>query len=242
MNINYEMKAEIIKESVERLEKDDWKEYGVEKKKGPQAYDDCVKKVKTADLSKAQNLEETFNDFLIVWGNMRRVLDAGARSQEKEFNDWESKVVEKVKAYSHKLEELRTKDLLGEDLNEHQGTIIELYNALLQDDDAPFKGKKKKSPIAAVKTLHLICPGFFPLWDNPIAAGVRAEQGKKKKKRFSAEDYYKFMMDLQSLGKKYERVLLELVPECNKTKVKILDMFLLWTVRRPFSFFLPTRE
>jgi len=228
MAIDEKTKIEIIRESIRRLEEEDWddKEKGT-KDTGPAIYDRSLEIVKNTDLRNANNLnlESIIQDFLYRWGSMGRVL-----GREK-FEHWEPALIKQIRVCSADLEELRKKDLLHENLDRYRSVIMKLYDS--------FRAKVD-SPIAVVKILHLICPDFFPLWDNSIANGVRAERKTDtKEKNFTAGDYYEFMKDLQAFGKKYEGTLSDLARQYKKTKLKILDEFLLWTVRNPFSFFLP---
>lgn len=57
----------------------------------------------------------------------------------------------------------------------------QLFNALL---DA-LRGGNRRSPVAVVKALHLLAPGYFPLWDTKIAVAhgfcwVYADFGAKE--------------------------------------------------------------
>lgn len=97
--------------------------------------------------------------------------------------------------------------------------------------------------IAATKVLHLICPNFFPLWDNTIAKAARSELGRKSKQNkkvedFSAADYYRFMQEIQNFIKEYEEVLSDLANRCKKGKLKILNECFWWATHRPLSLFL----
>jgi hypothetical protein len=227
MSVNKETRIEIIKESVRRFEAEDFDQDKGQKSKASKIYDEFLEFMKNADLRNARNLhlESKIKDFLYKWGSMGRVLG------QPDYFGWERALVEEIIANRKELEELRMKDLLHESLDTYQATIIRLYDS--------FRAKVKSS-IAAVKTLHLICPDFFPLWDTSIANGVRAERSQdEKEKAFSAEDYYHFMKDIQGLNIEYKEPLTELALKYKKTKLKILDEFLLWTTSHPFSFFLP---
>jgi hypothetical protein len=92
-----------------------------------------------------------------------------------------------------------------------------------------------KSPIAAVKVLHLICPDFFPLWDSRIREAVIAELADRSGDRYSVFAYYCFMQAIQDFVTKYDEVLSELAEQYRKGKLKIVDEAL-WASRRPLSF------
>lgn len=51
-----------------------------------------------------------------------------------------------------------------------EGKIKILFGELLRALTSEGKDKKqRKSPVAVAKALHLLAPGFFPIWDNAIA-------------------------------------------------------------------------
>jgi hypothetical protein len=55
---------------------------------------------------------------------------------------------------------------------EDEEPIVAIFAAFL-DGLAIVEGKSKgsRSPVSVAKALHLLAPGFFPLWDNKIAKG-----------------------------------------------------------------------
>lgn len=58
------------------------------------------------------------------------------------------------------------RDLTGND----EAQIRKLFDAFLSAlAIADGKGKGRQSPVAVAKTLHLLAPAFFPLWDREIA-------------------------------------------------------------------------
>lgn len=49
-------------------------------------------------------------------------------------------------------------------------TIESVFDQFVKSTRIAYgKSKGKRSPVAAAKALHLLCPGFFPLWDQYIA-------------------------------------------------------------------------
>ena len=52
-------------------------------------------------------------------------------------------------------------------------------------------GKISYSPVSVGKALHLLCPNFFPLWDNKIA---KSYDCMWKSSKSSFDNYWKFMM------------------------------------------------
>lgn len=97
--------------------------------------------------------------FLYEWGKMGRVLG------QKEFIDWEREIAEQVQSNLEKFEKFRGMDFIDTDLTNFKQDIIKVYDS--------FKIIVER--VAATKVLHIICPNFFPLWDNAIKEAVKAE-------------------------------------------------------------------
>ena len=78
-------------------------------------------------------------------------------------------------------------------------------------------GKKKgtQSPVAVAKTLHLLAPGFFPLWDDKIARAYGC---------YYAGDpvgaYLRFCLINQVLAKNVQKI-----EESPKTLLKVIDEY-----------------
>lgn len=99
-------------------------------------------------------------------------------------------------------------------------------------DDAPIKalfaaflaalaiaeGNKAggQSPVAVAKTLHLLAPGFFPLWDRKIALAYGCDYARRP-----AEQYLAFLRSAQAMARALQRV--SLPP--GKTLLKLLDEY-----------------
>jgi hypothetical protein len=86
------------------------------------------------------------------------------------YGSFDFEALEKCLANNWKtIEEFRNHDILdyspADDWN-----IESLYSRLLDAlQICEKKSKGRKSPVAAVKALHLLAPAFFPLWDDKIA-------------------------------------------------------------------------
>lgn len=68
-----------------------------------------------------------------------------------------------------KIESFRNRDILSlssSDEDNIKGLFAKFLEAL-QIDAGKMQGRK--SPVAVAKTLHLLAPNFFPLWDDKIA-------------------------------------------------------------------------
>jgi hypothetical protein len=185
-------------------------------------YNECLEAVKQSDLRNVVELKNTLRRFLYVWGRMGRILG------RREYRKWESRLVKQIALNHKELEEFRIKDLTRIVLDEYEQVIKRCYESF----------KRIVGPIAAVKTLHMICPNFFPLWDNDIAEAIRKERANRKDEEFLASDYYEFMKDIQRFVNGHQQVLSDLAREYHKGKLRILDEFLWWMVHRPLSLIL----
>lgn len=177
--------------------------------------------------------------FLYDWGKMGRVLG------QKEFIGWEREIAEQVQSNLEKFEKFRKMHLLNTNLTDFRQDIVKAYES--------FKIIVER--VAATKVLHIICPNFFPLWDNAIKEAVKAElirmisKGiedfvekdfdllREKIKDFSGKDYYLYMRVTQYFVERYKRTFVELAKTYKKGVVKILDDFLWMAANRPLSLF-----
>ena len=80
------------------------------------------------------------------------------------------------------------------------------------------KGKKAgvRSPVAAAKTLHLLAPDFFPLWDNKIALGYDCNYSRRP-----AQRYLSFIKKVQDVARNVTGVSLP----AGKTLLKLIDEY-----------------
>lgn len=189
-------------------------------------YQKYLKEMEKTSLSKfnEEQVNTIIRPFLYQWGKMGRVLG------REDFIGWESEVAENVRSNLKTLENFRTQEFLSSSFLDLKPDIIKSYNSF----------KNIVDRVAATKVLHIICPKFFPLWDNAIATGIGAELVRlsfKETEVFSGEDYYAFMLGTQGLVKRYENTFLELSIFYKKSVVKILDDFLWMVANRPFSLF-----
>ena len=188
-------------------------------------YKKSVNEMEEINLDKIteKQVEDIIKSFLWEWGNMARVV-----GRKK---DWQIELSKTIKKYYKELEIFRKKNLVNVNLSEFESDIKNLYNDFCEII----------KQVATAKILHLICPNFFPLWDNAIANAVRKEANlednkNEKIKAFSKADYYQFMQKIQNFAKKYEDLLSELAKDYDKTKLKILDDFL-WYANKPLFLF-----
>jgi hypothetical protein len=143
------------------------------------------------------------------------------------YKNWEDRLKEQIKLNQGRLQGFRTKDLTTTaPLDQYETSIRTCYEAF---------EKALRSPIATAKTLHLICPDFFPLWDNAITNAAKAEL--EDENNDSSGDYYEFMLCMQKFIRTHDQVFSELASRYNRRKLRILDEFLWWISHRPLSLF-----
>jgi hypothetical protein len=225
---------ELITEYVKQCENEYDPSRNNRNKISQEAYSESLTGMKLIDLEKftednKQKNEDVVERYLYKWGSMGRFL-----GQEKKCPDWQNRLAKAIQKKHEKLKDFSSKDLIDVKLDDpivkkDIQSCYEAFNTVI--------GK-----IAATKVLHLICPNFFPPWDNAIANGVRNEFEKSSDKeskitRFTKEDYYRFMLVIQDFLKQNERVLSKLARELDKTRLRVLDECLLWAVRRPYYLF-----
>lgn len=85
------------------------------------------------------------------------------------------------------LEEYRSRDIFSLSISEER-VITNLFNKFLEALRVVNKsGKIRRSPVAVAKTLHLLAPHFFPIWDKKIACAYGCNYDVDPEKK-----YFKF--------------------------------------------------
>lgn len=184
-------------------------------------YAKCVSEMAGIDLQRttAEDVDRVIRPFLYTWGRMGRVL-----GQER-YAGWQQKVAAQLSLNSSALEHLRTVQLQEVLVDEYRHQIIDLYSSF----------EPVVRYIASGKLLHLICPTFFPLWDNPIANGLRAQYYTGTYSAFSSNDYFEFTKAVHSLLRRYQELWSELSIYYGKSVLRMVDEYLWWAVWRPYS-------
>lgn len=185
------------------------------------------------------NVAMIIKPFLYQWGRMGRVLG------QKEFRGWEENIAEQVHSNCKTFERFRECHLLNTSLPDFKQDIIKVYESFRIVVDR----------VAATKALHLICPNFFPLWDNAIKQVVKAEvmtiitRGfeemiekdlglfRENIEDFSGQDYYIYMGVIQYFIQRYKKTFLDLGRTYDKGAVKVVDDLLWMMAHRPLSLF-----
>jgi len=138
--------------------------------------------------------------FLINWGIMGRVLN------RKDKKGWEKRLQNKISELSELLEKFRRMNFENKDFEKFESEIKKCYGEI----------SEIVGPTSASKTLHIICPSFFPMWDESIRerTGVTA----------SRKGYFLFMKKNSEFIDQ-RPILFDLSEKYNKTVLKIVDEF-----------------
>jgi len=177
-------------------------------------YFPCVGDAKRLRLCKIQEKDARgpIRTFLLNWGMMGRVL------KRKNYKGWEKRLAETLRGICNQLEEFRKLNLENTDISSQKDNVKRCYEVV----------SNIVGPTSAGKTLHVICPNFFPLWDLGIREKVSEERrglGKAGIGR-SATGYYNFMVEIQGFLKRYAKILSELSRKYSKSKLRIIDEFM----------------
>lgn len=97
--------------------------------------------------------------------------------------------------------------------------IRELFQHVLVAQ-AICEGRKQgvQSPVAAAKTLHILAPNFFPIWDNRIAHAYQCDYASQPLDR-----YIDFMEQMKQIAERLQTVQQSL--PTNKTLLKLIDEY-----------------
>jgi hypothetical protein len=196
--------------------------------KGDGQYKNAIRHMAVINLAEMTEtiVGDVVEEFLYNWGRMGRVLG------QMQYLGWQSNVAEILKTNSETLKQFQRRNIETENLDNHKTEIVRLYESL----------KKATGKIASAKILNLICPDFFPLWDNAIADAVRAElailQGlefEKNIEAFSGEDYFRFVVGIKLFMTRHDEMISHLSIQNGQKKLRIVDQCFWWMVRRPLS-------
>ena len=192
-------------------------------------YKGCVKEMRRVRLCSIKNsdVRGPIRVFLINWGMMARILN------RKDRAGWEKRLKHTIKTAKVcvLLEGLRGKRLDSVNVTKYKNDIEYCFQVL----NSVFR-----SPVAVAKTLHLICPGFFPLWDDGIRKAVSKEA--KRAPNYKRENglgrtpkgYYNFMVRTKRFLRDYGETLSKLSKKYAESKLRVVDQFMLTVIRERF--------
>jgi hypothetical protein len=174
-------------------------------------YSGCVEEVRKIRLNQLDEQTETriFRPFLLTWGAMGRVLGySGVNTVCKKLHDLDSRI-----------EPLRQKDLISENLVEIKRSIIELFDEIRQTEFKSAEGNSGTvGPTATSKALHLVCPNLFIMWDVKI----RNEYGKIKG---NGEDYFEFLCEMRTFSQALEGTVKNVEHRFGRRRTRIIDQY-----------------
>ncbi len=146
--------------------------------------------------------------YLLKWGNMKRIL--GYQGCKR--------LSEKLGRMEDKFEEFQTLFLSTIDLKQLSSQVEDAYDELLNAKWISEKGRTKRiGPTAAAKTLHLVAPDVFMIWDRKI----RRYYGFGE----NGNDYLQFMVEMQRWLRKLNGTVRELGAKYEKSYTKIIDEY-----------------
>lgn len=100
--------------------------------------------------------------------------------------------------------------------NDDKKPIKTLFDQLLDALKIESKRGTRKSPVGVGKALHLLCPNFFPIWDEKIARAYKCYYGTDP-----SEKYFQFC----KINKKLSGIITEYDIKSNKTTLKLIDEY-----------------
>ena len=110
------------------------------------------------------------------------------------------------------IESLRTRDIQSL-VEADEPTIKQIFLTFL---DA-LGTERGKSPVAVAKALHLLAPGFLPLWDKEIAKGYGCYYQPHPDRKYVA-----FAYKMQALARQLQE---HVPPDCGRTFLKLIDEY-----------------
>jgi len=191
-------------------------------------YDNCVGQMNNLDLRliTPEEITNIIERFLLDWGWMARVV------HRKDYSGWKDRVLIQIKAHLDALHLLRTSDLEEEQLAPCKLTIETCYGSI----------SSAAGHVAATKILHLLCPSFFPIWDNKIGELVRENPRCStglaySPIQWSGSEYYVFMIQIRDFLIRFRTAWSELAQDYGRSKVKMVDKYL-WQNDSPRAWFI----
>lgn len=175
-------------------------------------YRRCLEDMRKIELCKISEEQsgQIVKTFLRNWGLMGRVLPQGM--------EWIKELTDSIRQDCSVLESVRDSNLKDTELSRVEDNIKKCYRVIKNS---------VLGPTGVVKTLHLISPNFFPLWDTKIRKKVSKEISLKKRPIGStATGYYKFMVEIKEFLEQYSETLSKLSKEYGWTELKTVDEYL----------------
>lgn len=187
----------------------------VEKSEREHGITDCVyvRCVREFENLRLHQLNEHYEvrilkPFLLTWGVMGRVL--GYKGV--------TRICEKLLEISKRVESLRRKKLLSENLTKLREQIIRLFDEVRETKFESNGKEKEVGSTAASKVLHLACPDLFVMWDRDIRTVYKKRSGDGK-------DYFEFLIGMKRIWEKRQDTIKELQDKYGKRETRIIDQY-----------------
>jgi hypothetical protein len=126
------------------------------------------------------------------------------------------KLEECINENFQKIESFRNRDISSLS-NSDEDDIKDLFKKFLealQIDSGKIQGRK--SPVAVAKTLHLLAPSFFPIWDDKIAKAYKCYYDKNP-----GEKYISFCKAIKIVADEVKNY----ISQSDKTLIKLIDEY-----------------
>ena len=102
--------------------------------------------------------------------------------------------------------------------NTDEDEIKDLFNQFLDT----LRGGNRRSPVAVAKSLHLLAPDFFPLWDTDIALGYGSWWVFSE---FGASEYIPFCWKIKYVSERVTQCECVLNPNPKRSLLKLIDEY-----------------
>ena len=154
------------------------------------------------------DVESILRPYLLKWGRMGRVL--GLKGCKR--------IGDTLREIDLELTKLRQEALLPEGLDRMSSEFAGIYDKIMNAKWKSEKGKNKRvGPTAASKTLHLVAPNLFIIWDRKIRDNyVFGENGA---------EYVRFLVNMQTWLKRLKSPIDALQRRYGKSRIKIIDEY-----------------
>ena len=178
-------------------------------------YNPCLNCIQNEDFAtiKQEIVNGPIKMFLINWGRMGRVLE------RPQLNGWEQRLKKTITRISKELEMFRKMSLEDVKLDDYKREILICYDKIC----------KIVKYTSAAKTLHLLAPNFFPLWDMNIRDKVKKESGKKI--NHLPNGYFEYIKVMQEFLKNNYDELTSLSNKYHRPMSKLMDEYF-WLITR----------
>lgn len=154
---------------------------------------------------KTENMADGLGVLLLTWNQ------AFYRYGELDFDDLELFLEKNMPI----IESFKKRDIISLS-DDDAKTIKTLFNQLLDALKIESKQGPRRSPVGVGKALHLLCPNFFPIWDEKIAKAYKCYYDHEP-----ADKYFQFC----KINKELSEVISGYNITSNKSILKLIDEY-----------------